>query len=75
MLSPVRHYLALSRVMSMKVGCSGKIDFIYILLFTIITFFEYRERKQPIKIAVSLSSPFNYLLSKSRLNILDREDC
>lgn len=74
MLSPVRHYLALNRVMSMKVGCSGKTDFIYILLFTI-TFFEYRERKQPIKTAVSLSSPFNYLLSKSRLNILDREDC
>ena len=64
MLPPVRHYLARSRITSMRVGCSGKIDFIYILLFTI-TFFEYHERKQPIKIAISLSSPFNYLLSKS----------
>lgn len=42
--------------MSMKVGCSGKTDFIYILLFTI-TFFEYRERKQPIKTAALFLVP------------------
>lgn len=74
MVTPVRHYFTLSRGTSVNGGCCGKVYFIYVLWFTIKSF-KYRHGKQSVKTALSLSGPFNYLSSKSRLNTLDRENC
>lgn len=69
--SPVRYYFALSRAVLMEICCSGKIYLIYMLLFTIKSP-GYSKENQPIKLALSLSSLLNYLLSKSRVNTYRR---